>query len=431
MIPVTAIVIGVLVFILLIGLFNISKLICVCAPNEVLVFTGKRSRVLDRVYNYRVIKGGRGIRVPLLERVDRMDLTNMAIDLTAQNAYSKGGIPLTVQGVANLKVAGHEPVLNNAIERFLGKPREEIMRIAKNTLEGSLRGVLATLTPEEVNEDRNLFAERLVQEVEDDMTKLGLVVDTLKIQNVQDEVQYLNSIGRKKNAEIMRQARIAEAIAKADSQVRSAENREREVTAQIEMKVATAKAEAQKRLTDALTRRDAVVAEERATVAAAVAQAEAEVKVQNARVEQTKRRLEADVVQPAKANCEAAEASAIANASPILEQGRAQAEALKSLADVWSKTGSNAREVFLLQKLEPIVQILTGILAETSVEKLTIIDSKSGGDASLPVKAVATLEQIKQIFGVDVVQKLQSLGAGEKGGKEVKLTWDTPKRESE
>lgn len=147
--------------------------------------------------------------------------------------------------------------------------------------------------------------------------------------------------------------------------------------------------------------------------------------MQNARVEQTKRRLEADVVQPAKANCEAAEASAIANASPILEQGRAQAEALKSLADVWSKTGSNAREVFLLQKLEPIVQILTGILAETSVEKLTIIDSKSGGDASLPVKAVATLEQIKQIFGVDVVQKLQSLGAGEKGGKEVKLTWDT------
>ncbi|KXK18761.1 MAG: hypothetical protein UZ18_ATM001000759 [Armatimonadetes bacterium OLB18] len=66
-----------------------------------------------------------------------MDLTNMVIDVTAVNAYSKGGIPLSVQGVANVKVAGHEPLLNNAIERFLGKSRQEIIAIAKSTLEGS------------------------------------------------------------------------------------------------------------------------------------------------------------------------------------------------------------------------------------------------------------------------------------------------------
>ncbi|MER3462489.1 MAG: flotillin family protein, partial [Armatimonadota bacterium] len=98
------------------------------------------------------------------------------------------------------------------MERFLGKSRVEIMQIAKATLEGSLRGVLATLTPEEVNEDRILFAEKLVQEVEHDMTALGLVVDTLKIQQVTDDVKYLDSIGRIKSAEIVREARIAEAI---------------------------------------------------------------------------------------------------------------------------------------------------------------------------------------------------------------------------
>lgn len=410
MIPVTAIIIGVLVVIVLIGLFNISKLICVCPPNEVLIFTGKRSKLLDRVIPYRVIKGGRGIRIPLLERVDRMDLTNMAIDLTAQNAYSKGGIPLTVQGVANIKIAGHEPVLNNAIERFLGKTREEIMRIAKNTLEGSLRGVLATLTPEQVNEDRNLFAERLVQEVEEDLTKLGLVVDTLKIQNVQDDVHYLDSIGRKKNAEILRQARIAEAIARADSQVRSAENREGEVKAQIQAKIATANADAQKRLTDALTRRDAVVAEEMATVAAAVAQATAEVNVQKARIEQVRRRLDADVVQPAKAYCQAAEAKAVAVTVPIFEHGKAQADSLKHLAEAWRKAGPAARDVFLLQKLGPIVKLLTNIIAETHVEKITMIDSRTADlshNSSLPIKAVSTLEQIKQIFGIDVIEKLQ------------------------
>ncbi|HVL38705.1 MAG TPA: SPFH domain-containing protein, partial [Fimbriimonadaceae bacterium] len=168
-------VVGVLLVFAILAIFGMRSLIYNCAPNEVLIFSGRRRRLGDRYVGYRVIKGGFGYRWPLLERVDRMDLTNMVIDVTAQNAYSKGGIPLTVQGVANVKVAGHEPLLNNAIERFLGKSRMEIMGIAKATLEGSLRGILASMTPEQVNEDKLLFAERLVHEVEQDMTALGLV----------------------------------------------------------------------------------------------------------------------------------------------------------------------------------------------------------------------------------------------------------------
>ena len=78
----------------------------------------------------------------------------MLIEVAVQGAYSKGGIPLNVHGVANVKIAGEQPVLDNAIERFLGVDRARIMAIAKETLEGNLRGVLATLTPEEVNEDK-------------------------------------------------------------------------------------------------------------------------------------------------------------------------------------------------------------------------------------------------------------------------------------
>ena len=81
------------------------------------------------------------MRVPLLESVDQMDLTNMIIEVTVRNAYSKGGIPLSVQGIANIKVPGEQPLLNNTLERFLGKSREEIMKIARETLEGNLRGV--------------------------------------------------------------------------------------------------------------------------------------------------------------------------------------------------------------------------------------------------------------------------------------------------
>ncbi|HLT40984.1 MAG TPA: flotillin family protein, partial [Enhygromyxa sp.] len=172
-------------------LMVIKRVLYVCQPSEVLIFSGRR-RVAgsNQVAGYRIIRGGRGIRVPLFETVDKMDLTNMIIEVRVQNAYSKGGIPLTVQGVANIKVPGEEPLLNNCLERFLGKSREEIMKIARETLEGNLRGVLATLTPEQVNKDKEEFASRLAEEAEQDLSAVGLVMDTLKIQNVSDDVGY-------------------------------------------------------------------------------------------------------------------------------------------------------------------------------------------------------------------------------------------------
>lgn len=398
-------------FIVLMAL-AVRNLIYICAPNEVLVFSGARRRVGERLYGYKVVKGGRKLRVPLLERVDRLDLTNMIIDLTAANAYSKGGVPLTVHAVANVKVAGHEPVLNNAIERFLGKSRAEIIGIAKSTLEGSLRGIVATMTPEQVNDDKILFAERLVAEVEDDMTSLGLVVDTVKIQAVQDDVGYLDSIGRKRSADIIRQARIAEATAQADAAVRNAENKEREVRAQISAQTDIAKADAQRRLRDALTRREAMIAEEKATVAAALAQAVAEIEVQQARLEQVKGQLEADVVQPAKAACQAAEAAAVAASAPILADGEARAEVLRTLAKNWQKAGNAARDVFLLQKLDKIIETYTRLIGDASIEQITMIDGRtpSLGQGNTPIKALATAEMFKQLFGIDLIDKLQNVG---------------------
>src|SRR5207248_2792380 len=128
-----------------------------CGPNEVVVLSGRHRMLGGRDVGYRIVKGGVAYRVPLFEVVDRMDLTNMQIELEVKGAYSKGGIPLNVQGVANVKIAGTSPALDNALQRFLGKPRQKIMQIAKETLEGNLRGVLTTLTPEEVNGEKEKF----------------------------------------------------------------------------------------------------------------------------------------------------------------------------------------------------------------------------------------------------------------------------------
>lgn len=127
--------IGGIAVLAIVGLFR--NVLYVSGPNEVLVFSGASKSVTSdgRSIGYRFIKGGRAIRNPLFETVDRMDLTNMTIELTVKGAYSRGGIPLTVQGVANIKVPGEEPLIHNVVERFLGKSREQIMEIAQETLE--------------------------------------------------------------------------------------------------------------------------------------------------------------------------------------------------------------------------------------------------------------------------------------------------------
>jgi flotillin len=389
---------------------SLKALLYVCQPNQVLVFSGSFRSVGGRRVGYRIVKGGNAWRRPFIERVDSIDLTNMIIELSAHGAYARGGVPLNVQGVANVKIAGHEPVLNNAIERFLGKTRAEVIGIAKATLEGSLRGVLATLTPEQINEDRNLFAEKLVQEVEQDMTSLGLIVDTLKIQNITDDVKYLDSIGRIRNAELLSNARIAESVARADSIVRVAENQQQEVRSQIQAQIEVAKAECERQLTDAITRRDAVVAEENAAVAALVAQATAEIEVQTARVEQIRRKLEADVLAPARAECEAIEQKAKAAVAPIIEDGRARAEALKQLSKSWQEAGDQAREIFLMQKLVPIIGQITDLIATTKVEKMTVIDSPVGSGGVDARRLMALNEQFRELFGVDLAEAVKKFG---------------------
>ena len=303
-----------------------SKLLYVSAPNEALIFSGRAAPGrATREVGYRVVRGGRALRVPLFELIDSVDLTNIAIDIEVRGAYSKGGIPLNVHGVANIKLPGEEPLLNNAIERFLGKPRQEIMAIAKETLEGNLRGVLAQLTPEEVNQDKARFAHTLLEEAEHDLNRMGLVLDTLKIQNITDDVGYLNSIGRIQGARVRMDAAIAEAKATADASVQQAMNwrglRDRQGGRRPRHRAARRRRSAS---LDAQTRRAAMIAESEGQVAAQIAQVTAEIERQKARALQVKRQLDADVVQVAEADRRAREEEARGHAAALhrARQGR-------------------------------------------------------------------------------------------------------------
>jgi flotillin len=383
----------------------------ICQPSEVLIFAGNRTQIADgKEVGYRLVKGGSSIQVPLLERTFRMDLTNMIIELRVSNAYSKGGIPLTVEGVANIKIAGEEPTIHNAIERLLGKSRKDIEQLAKETLEGNLRGVLASLTPEQVNEDKIAFAKILLEEAEDDLEKLGLVLDNLQIKNISDEVRYLDSIGRKQQAELLRDARIAEAKARAQSIIQASENERVTSLRRIERDLQVAKAEAERRVRDALTKRTAVVAEVESVVGAEVARVQAEVAVQTERIKQVENQLQADVVAPAEAECKRAIAKARGDAARIVEDGKAQAAGTKRLAESWKTAGSSAREIFLLQKLEPLLKTMAAGVPEVEVQNLTVIDAQNGSNVT---KMASFLEQLRQATGVDVAKVAGHLAGGE------------------
>ena len=376
----------------------LRQLYYICQPSEVLIFAGlRRTTGTGQKVGYRTVRGGSALRIPLLEEVMRLDLSNMIIDLRVDNAYSKGGIPLNVSGVANIKISGDEPGIHNAIERLIGKSQDEIRHIAKETLEGNLRGVMSSLTPEQLNEDKITFARTLLEEAEDDLQKLGLVLDTLQIQNISDDVRYLDSIGRKQLVELKRDSRIAEAEAKSQSLVKQAENNRITALRRLDKDLAIATANAEKRTTDALTRRAAVVAEVEASVGADLARAEAEVPVQQERIKQVTEQLQADIVAPAESDCQTMIAEAKGEAATIVEQGRAQAEGLQDLVESLKRSGDDAKRLFLLQKLEPLLTMLSETVQPIEVEEVNLVAQKDGGNT---LSIATLLKQLQESTGL-------------------------------
>ena len=376
----------------------LRQLYFICQPSEVLIFAGLSRTTGDgRKVGYRTVRGGSALRIPVLEDVMRLDLSNMIIELRVENAYSKGGIPLNVAGVANIKISGDEPGIHNAIERLIGKTQDEIRHIAKETLEGNLRGVMASLTPEQLNEDKVTFARTLLEEAEDDLQKLGLVLDTLQIQNISDDVRYLDSIGRKQLVELKRDSRIAEAEASSQSAVKQAENARITSLRRLDKELAVATANAEKRIKDALTRRDALVAEVEAKVGAELARAEAELPVQEERIKQVMQQLEADVIAPAESECQTMMAEAKGAAASIVEQGRSQAEGLQELVTSLKRSGSDAKRLFLLQKLEPLLTMLSSTVQPIEVEEVALIGEREG---QMNLSIATLLRQLQDSTGL-------------------------------
>jgi len=405
--------IGVFIIVCLIVLAFIKANLTICHPNEILVFSGRKRRIKDgeRV-GYRVIKGGRGFKIPIIESVSRLPLNIITIDFELTGALTNGVIPINIQAMAHVKIAGSEEQgLSNALERFLGKNVDDISRVAKENIEGSLRGVLATLTPEEANAKRLEFADKVAHDARNDLTMLGLVLDTFKIKSISDNEGYLEAIGRRKNAEVRRDAKITEANTEAEAKIVAAEAKTKGSVAAAMADMRIVEAENELRVKRANLAAEANRNEAISVLATDIARVEEQQKLEKLRLEMNKSKYEADIVIPARAEREAKELKAIGEAARIAEDGKATAEAVKMLREQWEK--EDTRELFLIQQLPDILDKVTRVLSDNlSIDKVTIVDSGDGRGMPAYVNGVAgsivaVFEQIKNATGLDIAEILK------------------------
>ena len=408
-------------FILLVALNLISRwMIRICRPNEMLVVTGSRSNQGQQgMKGYRVVaNGGWTFVKPILETARRMDVTLLPVTVEVNNAYSKGGTPLNIQAIANVKVSSEPGVRNNAIERFLGRDPDEIVQVARENLEGNLRSVLAQLTPEEVNEDRLRFAERIAEDVGDDLRRLGLQLDTFKIQSVSDDVDYLNSISRRRVAQIVRDAEIAEAEAIGEAERKEAEMEEVAEVVRTEAETAVLEKDNAVRTKVAQMEKQARSEEERTIAAELEARAKAQQQLQKVRSELERLRLQAEEVLPAQASQKARELRARGQAAATAEDVKASALVNDLLTQVWEDAGSTAELVFLLQQIEMVLEQATRLPSRLTLHRVTSLD---GNDATSLASLVALnhvvvrqfFEQVKEILGIDLLATLSTNQQGD------------------
>ena len=211
----------------------------------------------------------------------------------------------------------------------------------------------------------------------------------------------MDSIGRKQLVELKRDSRIAEAEANSQSLVKQAENERITSLRRLDKELAIATANANKRVQDALTRREAVVAEIQAQVGAELARAEAEVPVQEERIKQVTEQLQADVIAPAESECQTMIAVAKGEAATIIEQGRSQAEGLQELVESLKRSGDDAKRLFLLQKLEPLLTMLSDTVQPIEVEEVSLIGERKGGTS---LSLATLLRQLQDSTGIRLPQ---------------------------
>ena len=271
-----------------------------------------------------VVTGGGRIRRPIIEEVQFLDLTEISLpQIRVENMPNTDGVLVTVEAVANIRFKDDAQSLLAAGARFLGMRGDQVQSVARETLEANLRGVVGTLTVDELIKDRDAFRQQVLREAAEDLSRLGMQIDVFNPQSITDQWGYIEALGKRRTAEVKRDAAIGEAEAAAEAKKKATDaDRDAEVVAQNNEKL---KAEAVKNANVAKQKYNAEVARESAITEQAgplaTAQERQKVIVAEVKIEEEQSRAqiaveeqnilreqksqEAEIVVPAKAKADA------------------------------------------------------------------------------------------------------------------------------
>src|SRR6185312_8431464 len=204
---------GVLALIFLMGI--LARMYRKAGPNEALIVYGFRGP--------RVIKGHGTVIFPMVENCRELSLELMSFDVAPQqDLYTKQGVAVTVEAVAQIKVRSDQASILTAAEQFLTKIPQEREALIRLVMEGHLRGIIGQLTVEQIVKEPEMVGDRMRSTCADDMTKMGLEVISFTIKEVRDKNEYISNMGRPDIARIKRDADIAAAEAERDTAIKRA-----------------------------------------------------------------------------------------------------------------------------------------------------------------------------------------------------------------
>jgi len=436
-------------------------------PDEALIVFGRR-KLLGRkvrsekgeVEGFRIIRGGGTFVWPGWEQYEVLSLRMMTLEIDLPHVYTVQGIPINVKAVAQVKVHGDIEHIRRAAEGFLGMPVDDVQATIKETVAGHLRGIVGTLTVEELYRDQKSFQEKVRDEAHIDLEGMGFEFRSFVFQAIQDDQGYLDALGQPKIQEALKNARIATAAADRDAAIEEEQARQQKEQKRLGVDTQIAEADRALSLKKASIRKEVDVADAQALKAG-----EMEIKIQNIKiaereVERQKLELNASVREKADAakyqterNADAeqyrierqaaaermrreeaakalqaegiakAEAESVqrrqiglAEAEAIRAKGEAEAEARRLLAEALKLYNEAGLSIEALKVLPEIAAAVSEPLARAGETTIISSGGKPGdgtGAARLTDDVVQVMTQLgpimKQLSGVDVEALLRDL----------------------
>jgi flotillin len=428
-----------------------------CPSDRILVVYGR----VGADQSARCIHGGGALVIPLIQDSQFISLTPMTINIPLKNALSLQNIRIHVPSTFTVGISTRPEIMQNAAERLLGLPPTQIEDMAREIIFGQLRLTVASLTIEQINQDRESFLTSIRNNVEPELNKIGLYLINVNITDITDESDYINSIGKKAAAEAINRAYIDVADQEklgAIGQAQASKGREIEVAENVAAaEMGKKKAESDRRVYVHGQEADAVRGEnlarariadseaELATKEAAamqqgeIAKLQAMEEINRAKSKTEEERLVASEIVPrdierrkieinAAAEAEKRRLEARGAADAILLKYEAEAKGIKQLLDskaagyaslVQSCDGDarSAATLLMIEKLEDIVALQVEAVKNLHIDKVTVWDSGGNGDGSSStsnfisslVRSIPPLQDIATMAGVELPDYLGRL----------------------